>query len=203
MAEAVVVTDETGVVVQMNPAGERIWGYARSEVLGQPASVFSALSEPEGTAVMQEVLAALQATGSWRGTFNNRRKDGSSICCEAVISRLELEGRVLMIAVEQDVTERLRTQEQLQLQAQVLESMAEAVMMVDEDGTILLTNPALDALLGYKRSELTGESMLVVSGYSPEQYRREFQFSLEQVKAHGFVVSEYVARRKEIGRAHV
>src|ERR1039458_4233138 len=197
MAEAVVVTDETGVVVQMNPAAERTWGYGRSEVLGQPVSMFSALPEPESTAVMQEVLAALQATGLWRGTFKDRRKDGSSISCEAVISWLELEGRVLMIAVEQDVTERLRTQEQLQLQARVLESMAEAVMMVDENGTIILTNPALDALLGYERGELTGKSMLLVSGYSAEQYRQEFNRSLEQVKANGSAASEYVARRKD------
>ena len=186
MAEGVVVTDEQGVIVQMNPAGERIWGYARNEVLGQPASVFSALPEPEATAVMQEVLAALQATGSWRGTFQNRRKDGALIFCEAVISRLEIQGRVLMVAVEQDVTERLRAQEQLQMQARVLESMAEAVLMVDEDGTIVLTNPALDALLGYERGELAGQSMHVVSGHSPEEYRRHFKASLEQIKAQRF-----------------
>ena len=197
MAEGVVVIDETGVIVQMNPAGERIWGYARGDVFGQPASKFSALSEPEATAVMHEVLAALEATGSWRGTFNNRRKDGSIICCEAVISRLELEGQVLMVAVEQDVTERLRAQDQLQIQARVLECMAEAVMMVDEHGAILLTNPALDALLGYERGELTGESMLLVSGYSAEQFRREFDRSLDQVKARGSAASEYVARRKD------
>ena len=159
MAEGVVVTDEQGLIVQMNPAGERIWGFERNEVLGQPASVFSALPEPEATAVMREVLAALQATGSWRGTFQNRRKDGALIFCEAVISRLEIQGRVLMVAVEQDVTERLRAQEQLQMQARVLESMAEAVLMVDETGTIVLTNPALDAMLGYGPGELAGKPL--------------------------------------------
>ena len=34
------------------------------------------------------------------------------------------------------------------MQARVLESMAEAVLMVDEDGTILLTNPAAGRLAG-------------------------------------------------------
>ena len=197
MAEGVVVTDEQGVIVQMNPAGERIWGYERNEVLGQPTSVFSALPEAEATAVMHEVLAALQATGSWQGTFQNRRKDGALILCEAVISRLELQGRVLMVAVEQDVTVRLRAQEQLQRQARVLESMAEAVLMVDENGAIILTNPALDTLLGYERGELVGKPMLVVSGDSPEQSRRAFERSLEQVKARGFTAGEYVARRKD------
>ena len=46
MAEGVVVTDGQGRIVLMNPAAERIWGFARHEVLGQPASVFSALPGP-------------------------------------------------------------------------------------------------------------------------------------------------------------
>ena len=198
MAEGVVVTDEQGVIVQMNPAGERIWGYERNEVLGQPASVFSALPEPEATAVMREVLAALQATGAWRGTFKNRRKDGAIIYCEAVISRLEVQGRVLMVAVEQDVTERVRAQEQLQMQARVLESMAEAVLMVDEKGTIVLTNPALDALLGYERGELAGKPMLVVSGHSPEAVPADSsKRAWNRVKTQGSAAGEYLARRKD------
>jgi len=151
MAEGVVVTDDQGVIVQMNPAGERIWGYDRNEVVGQPVSVLSALAEPEATAVMDEVLETLQTTGAWRGAFKNRRKDGTVIICEVIINRVATQGGVLMVAVEQDVTERVRVEEQLQMQARVLESMAEAMMVVDETGTIVLTNPAQDALLGYDR----------------------------------------------------
>ena len=197
MAEGVVVTDEKGLIVQMNPAGERIWGYERDEVLGRPASVFSALPEPEASAGLREVLEALQATGSWRGTFQNRRKDGAIIACEAVINRLEVQGRVLMVAVEEDVTERLRAQEQLKVQARVLESMAEAVLMLDDSGTILLTNPAADTLLGYERGELVGTSLLAMSGFAPEEFRRAFVRNLEHVKAHGSTAGEYVVRRKD------
>ena len=197
MAEGVVVTDEKGLIVQMNPAAERIWGYKREEVIGQSASVFSALPEPKAAAVMCGVLADLQTTGSWRGTFENRRKDGAIISCEAVMSRLEVQSRVLMVAVEQDVTERQRAQEQLQMQARVLECMAEAVLVVDENGLIVFTNPALDAMLGYERGELSGQPMLVVNGHSPEEHRRYFQRNFEQVRAHGSTAGEYLARRKD------
>jgi len=33
MAEGVAVADEQGVVLQINPAGERLWGYASNEVV--------------------------------------------------------------------------------------------------------------------------------------------------------------------------
>jgi PAS domain S-box-containing protein len=197
MAEGVVVTDEQGFIVQMNPAGERIWGYERNEVLGQPAKVLIALPEPEATTVMQGVLEAVQTTGSWRGTFNNRRKDGAIIRCEAAINRVKVQDRVLLVAVEQDVTERLRTQEELQRQARVLESMAEAVLMVDESGTIMLTNPALDALLGYEGGELAGQPMHVLSGVSLEAHDRLFKASVGQVKTRGATTGEYLARRKD------
>ena len=197
MAEGVVVTDEQGVIVQMNPAGERLWGFEHNEVLGQPVSVLSGLPEPEATAGLREVLGALQTEKTWRGTFQDRRKDGATIICDAAISRLEVQGRVLFVALEQDVTGRVQVQEQLQMQARVLESMAEAVLMVDENGTILLTNPALDALLGYERGELVGKPMLMVSSYSPEEFRQVFAERLEQVKAHGSVTGEYLARQKD------
>ncbi len=196
MAEGVVVTDENGLIVQMNPAGERIWGYAHNEVLGQPASMFSALPEPEATALMHEVLAALQTEGTWRGTFQHRRKDGATISCDAVINRLEVRGQRLTVAVVQDVTERLREQEQLRMQARVLESMAEAVLMLDHDGTVLLANPAADALLGYERGELVGKPLLSISDYAPEQFRQALTRSLEQTEAHGSATGEYVVRRK-------
>jgi PAS domain S-box-containing protein len=197
MAEGVVVTDAQGGIVQMNPAAERIWGYGRNEVLGKPASMLSALPEPEAQAVMGGVLEALEATGTWLGTFHNKRKDGAIISCEAVISRVEIQGRVLMVAVEQDVTERLAVQEQLKLQARVLESMAEAVVMIDEEGTIVLTNPAADAALGYSRGELLRRPLRAVSGYESEQYRSELEKSIAQVKLCGSAAGDYTARRKD------
>ena len=71
------------------------------------------------------------------------------------------------------------------MQARVLENMAEAVLMVDDHGTIVLTNPALDALLGYERGELAGKSMLAVSGHPPETYRERFEASLKQIRTQG------------------
>ena len=197
MAEGVVVTDDQGVIVQMNPAGERIWGYEHNEMVGKPITVLSALPEPEATRVMREVLEGLQATSSVRGTFKNRRKDGTVIICEVIINRVETQGGMLTVAVEQDVTERVRAQEQLQMQARVLESMAEAMMVVDETGTIVLTNPAQDALLGYEPGELTGKSMLLVAGYSAEGYRPLFARHVQAVKEHGFARGEYPAKRKD------
>ena len=118
-------------------------------MLGQPVSVFSALPEAGGNG--GHARGAGGAAGHRdRGAERSRTgaKTARSSACEAVISRVEIQGRVLMVAVEQDVTERLRAQEQLQMQARVLESMAEAVLMVDEQRHDCADQPGRGRLAG-------------------------------------------------------
>ena len=173
MAEGVVVTDEQGLIVQMNPAAERISGYARSDVLGKPATVFSALPEAEAVALMREALQELETTGTWRGTFSNRRKDGALISCEAMISRIEVQGRVLMVAVEQDVTERRLAEQALArneaLYRTLFELSPDGVLLEDMEGCILDVNQAICRALGYQREELVGASVRKL--VPPESWR--------------------------------
>ncbi len=161
MAEGVVVTDEQGVIVQMNPAAERIWGYDRNEAIGQRPTAFSALPEPEATALLRQVLQALEIEGTWRGTFRNRRKDGTIIFCDAVINRLETQGRVLYIAVEQDVTERKRAEEALRQSEETLRVFLDAVpgtaVLLDSRGAILAHNKAVALSFGGSEGELVGK----------------------------------------------
>ena len=184
MAEAVVVTDERGLVVQMNPAAEQMWGYAREEVLGKPASVFSALPEPEATTVMRQVLEALQATGTWRGMFSNRRKDGAIISCEARISRVENQGRVWMVAVEQDVTERTQAERALahkeELYRTLFELSPDGILLEDSSGTILDANRAVCQLFGYSREALLGQNVRCLA---PPENHGEVETHLAALKA--------------------
>ncbi len=186
MAEGVVVTDEQGAIVQMNPAAERIWCYRREEVMGQPASVFSALPEPEAAAVMREVLSTLEQTGTWRGIFHNRRKDGTLISCEATISRLELQGRKLMVAVEQEVTERLRAEQALRQSEETLraflQAIPEAAMLLDRNGLLLVGNQAAARNLGLPENALAGKC---VFEFLPPAVAAARKAKLEQVFASG------------------
>ncbi len=63
-------------------------------------------------------------------------------------------GELLVGGVSVDVTERVRIEETLQLQARALESLSEGIVVVDEQGVIVFTNPAFDVMFGYKRGEL-------------------------------------------------
>jgi PAS domain S-box-containing protein len=103
-AESIVVTDLEGRITYVNPAFERVTGYARSEVIGQnPRLLKSGLQAPS---FYEGMWAALVAQVPWTADFVNRRKDGSLFTEEAVISPIrEASGEVTgYVAVKRDVT---------------------------------------------------------------------------------------------------
>lgn len=72
--EAIVVTDENGVIVGVNPAFVEITGYQLSEVIGRTMSLLA--SGRQSPAFYKKMWQQLQKTGRWRGDIWNRRKNG-------------------------------------------------------------------------------------------------------------------------------
>src|SRR5829696_5081494 len=74
---------------------------------------------------------------------------------------------------------------------EILQSMSEGIIMVDESGKIAVTNPVAEQLFGYKKNELNG---MQLEALLPERYRgRHLSFR------HGF--NEHPEpRRMGIGR---
>lgn len=95
-----------------------------------------------------------------------------------------------------DITERKQTEERVR---RVLEAAPNAMIMVDQEGKILLINGAVEAAFGYARSEMIGHpiEMLV-----PDRFRaqhpghRQNYFADPQVRAMG-AGRELFGRRKD------
>ena len=141
--ESIVVTDTRGTIQYVNPAFERITGYDRMEVIGQnPRILKSGRQDPEFYKVLWQILCRGEV---WRGTFFNRRKDGTLYEEDAVISPVrDPSGRVVnYVAVKRDVTDVRRMEEQLR-QSQKMEAVGRLAGGVAHDFNNLLT-----AISGY------------------------------------------------------
>ena len=72
--EAIVVTDLGGVIVDINPAYERITGYTRDEIIG--ATPAKLKSDRHDKAFYQAMWQAIGTDGCWEGEVWDRRKNG-------------------------------------------------------------------------------------------------------------------------------
>ena len=68
------VTDERNTIVAVNPAFERVTGYAKHEVVGQSPSLLA--SGSHNAAFYEAMWSKLQSEGHWEGEVLNRRKSG-------------------------------------------------------------------------------------------------------------------------------
>jgi PAS domain S-box-containing protein len=103
-ADAVVITDMDARIEYVNPAFERVTGYSRDEVIGQNPRILK--SGIHGPAFYAAMWAALASGKSFTADMTNRRKDGSLIQEEAVISPVRGEDGTITsyVAVKRDVT---------------------------------------------------------------------------------------------------
>jgi diguanylate cyclase (GGDEF)-like protein/PAS domain S-box-containing protein len=72
--EAILITDTTGNIVDVNPAFTRITGYSREEVLGKNPRIMSSGRHKNG--FWRHFWRSLKETGQWTGEVWDRRKNG-------------------------------------------------------------------------------------------------------------------------------
>ena len=73
---AIEVTDRAGVLVDVNPAFERIYGYSRSECIGQKPSLVQSTKTPHELYVRMWEDLGNPLKGSWSGEILNRDREG-------------------------------------------------------------------------------------------------------------------------------
>ncbi len=116
------ITDASGRMIYVNPAFERVTGYHRDELLGRDPSVIS--SRKYSKEFWAKVWAVISAGKVWNGEIENRRKDGTPIYTQLLISPiLTAEGTVTgFLGAHRDITEQKALEQQL-MHSQKMESI--------------------------------------------------------------------------------
>jgi PAS domain S-box-containing protein len=114
-ADAIVSADDSHCIVIFNPAAERIFGYGRDEVIGQPLDILLPESARGEHNTQLEQFRQSQADSrqmSHREPIWGRRKSGELFPAEASISKLTVGDTTYFTAVLRDVTQRRRAEKE-------------------------------------------------------------------------------------------
>jgi PAS domain S-box-containing protein len=114
--DAIVMLDSTQRIIVFNPAAEKMFGYARADILG---SSLSKLLPQRFRTAHDAQLRAFGASGSSSrrmgglGSVMAMRADGTEFPAEASISQFDLGQGICYTAIVRDITERMRTEREL------------------------------------------------------------------------------------------
>ncbi len=141
---SVVITDVDGRIEYVNPLFTTLTGYTAAEAIGQNPRILK--SGRHSREFYAELWQTIKGGRDWQGILENRRKDGSRFFEQTRISPVkDADGRLThFIALKEDITERLRLEDQLR-QSQKMDAIGRLAGGVAHDFNNLLTIIQLEA----------------------------------------------------------
>jgi PAS domain S-box-containing protein len=156
-----IMVDRGGLIALVNRETERLFGYSRKELIGEPIEKLIPARFREGHAGFRTAFLAAPSArpmGAGRELFG-LRKDGREVPVEIGLSPAETDEGVFVLAAVVDVSARKRAET---LFRTAVEASPSGIVMLDREGTIVLVNREIERLFGYARDELLGHSIDVL-----------------------------------------
>jgi PAS domain S-box-containing protein len=109
-SDALFITDFQGLIVEVNPAACRMYGYNYEEFIQlSPINIL----HPDSYHFIDEYLQAMQTQGEYRCQTISLRKDGTSFYVDILGARLTYKGKPHILGIVRDITERVVAEKKL------------------------------------------------------------------------------------------
>jgi len=147
--------------IECNTRGLEMYGCkSRDEMIGTSPADFSPPTQPDGrdsSEKAREVIEAARSGNPQRFHWKHKRRDGTLLDVEVSLSRLVLGEKVYVLAIERDITERMRAEEDLfksrQMLQSVLDNVPQRVFWKDRDFKYVACNKPLALDVGHQNPD--------------------------------------------------
>ena len=185
--DAVFVHDAaTGMVLEINAAAERMFGYSRKEWLSLDATAGSAddpaYSHTEALKLIQTAAGGQPQLVEW----HSRRRDGTLFWSEVNLRGARMDGADRVLVVVRDISERKRAEESLRREKAFTEHVVDAIpgifFVFDQDGRYVRWNKTHEALFGMPKGRILDTEAL--SRVHPDD-RVRVAAAIQQIRSTG------------------
>jgi PAS domain S-box-containing protein len=170
--DAVLIITPDGKVLHWDAGAEALFGFTGDDAIGR--SIFDLIVPSDQHQEEAQLLASTLSDG--RGTFESlrHRKDGSQlyVCITNKAITDPASGEPLILSTKKDVTELRVRRDAQRVESKfrdLLESVPDAVVIVNPTGHIVYSNEHARRIFDYSAGELPGKS---IETLLPERFRR-------------------------------
>jgi two-component system, LuxR family, sensor kinase FixL len=181
--DAVVVIDGNGAIRSVNNATERLFGYTAAEVIGCNVKIL--MPEPyagEHDGYLGNYLRTgeKKIIGIGREVVG-RRKDGSVFPMDLSVGEARDRGESIFVGIIRDITDRkaaelAQRESELRLRW-ILDTVPDAIVVIDAQAVIQSFSPAAERLFGYGSAEVIGRNVNILM---PTPYREAHDGYIER-----------------------
>ncbi|PKP29876.1 MAG: hypothetical protein CVT99_15495 [Bacteroidetes bacterium HGW-Bacteroidetes-16] len=197
LPDPVLVVDSKGRIVYCNENTVNIFDYNIDEMLNRTMEDlipkhFRELHKTLRNEYISEPKS--RAMGQGKELFA-QRKDGSEFPTEIMLEPVEINGNQFTLAIVRDITERKKIQNELKLQANLLNNVGQSVIATDLSGNVIYWNNAAEKMYGWSMAEVIGQNIIILT---PTQSTREQAAELMKKLSEGESwTGEFIVKRKD------
>ena len=181
--DAMVIADAQGRIVLLNAETERLFGYRREELIGQPVEILVPQRFRGKHPQHRQEYAAHPLTRTMGAELDlwALRNDGTEFPVEISLSPLETSEGMFITTAIRDISARKRAEAALQLSEERLSRLFQGVtdyafLTLDTEGRVTSWNAGAERIKGYRSEEIIGkhfsnfyEAEAVASGLPPRE----------------------------------
>ena len=192
--DAIFVRNLKDEIVFWNRAAEKLYGWGKEEVYGRTTHEILQTVFPKP---LEEIEADVLQKGIWEGELVHRKRDGATVIVFSrwALRRDESGKPTAVLESNRDIT--IRRQEERKFR-NLLEAAPDAIVIVNQEGSIVLVNSQTEKMFGYVRDELIHQKVEMLL---PEKFRgkhpghRQGFFNDPKVRSMGAALELHALRK--------
>jgi two-component system cell cycle sensor histidine kinase/response regulator CckA len=155
--DIIAMVSPDGIIISLNPAFERITGWAHEEWLGKK---FTPLIHPDDLPTAMEVFKhTMNGETMPRSELRLLTNSGSYVHMEYLTTPLLKNGEVIgNLNIVRDITERKRAEEKIREQASLLDKAHDAIALRNLEQNLIYWNKGAEYLYGWTAEEAIGKN---------------------------------------------